>query len=73
MKIQNPELTARQAAEQFAQQYSEEGREVGTVLIAAGAEPGHNIDFQFVGGVRWYGVRLLPDFSGWDVEPLLNY
>ena len=65
MIIRNTQMTARQAADEFARTYSDEGRKVGCVA----ASPDAALLFTFVGGTRWYAVRCLPDYSGWDVSP----
>lgn len=65
MRIIQPGITARQAADVFAAKYDDEGREVGHVAL----RPGVALLFQFVGGVRWYAVTLLPDYTGWEVVP----
>jgi hypothetical protein len=65
MVISNPQLTARQAADEFARSYCDGGRRVGCVV----ASPDAALLFQFQGGIRWYAVRCLPDFSGWDISP----
>ena len=68
MNIVEESATARDAAERFAESYSDEPRKVGTVVTPPDAKP-CEIDFQFVGGVRWYSVRMAPDYSGWIVGP----
>jgi hypothetical protein len=60
-------MTARDAAKQFAETFQEEPRKVGTVLNIAGCDPGKGIQFRLVGGLAWYTVRMLPDYSGWEV------
>jgi len=65
MLISNPQITAREAADEFSREYSDKGRKVGCVVASLNAA----LLFQFVGGRRWYAVRCLPDYSGWDVSP----
>lgn len=65
MLIKKTNITPRQAAEEFAEQYSEEGRTVGNVLN--GVRYREKLRFQFVGGARWYSVFLTPDFSGYEI------
>jgi len=64
MQILDKTITPRQAADQFAAAYGD-GRRVGTIVAA----PDAALKFQFAGGLRWYAVKLLPDYSGFDVSP----
>ena len=69
MLIPGADKTPREAAVEFAAKYSDDGpRRVGTVVTPQDVPFGLN--FRFVGGVRWYSVRLAPDHSGWIVEIL---
>lgn len=63
MQIQGPSMTARDAANYFAENAFEEPRKVGTIIAA----PDAAMKFQLVNGVQWYAVRILPDYSGWEV------
>jgi hypothetical protein len=64
MIIQNSQISAKEAAKEFAATYFEEPRKVGTVC----ASPDAALLFQLVRGTQWYAVRLLPDYSGWEIE-----
>ena len=63
-EYKHPEATAKQAAEHFAAIVCDDRRKVGTVIAA----PDAALKFQLVGGVRWYAVRCLPDYSGWEIS-----
>jgi hypothetical protein len=60
MKIYGPQLTARQAADQFAAEAFEEPRKVGTWII-------NPTRFQLVRGKQWYLVECLPTYDGWEI------
>lgn len=62
MIIHNRNITARQAAEEFAATFQEQPRKVGTFL-------GKPARFKLVDGNRWYQVRCLNDYSGMEVVP----
>ena len=66
MIIQDSQCTARQAADKFARAY-DGGRKVGFTGLRPDNQFG--LSFQFVGGVRWYAVTCLPDYSGWEIVP----
>jgi len=72
MLITDPSATARDAAEQYARNYSESGRKVGNVRVIerSSATPGGGIDFQLANGVRWYSVRMRHDYAGWLITPI---
>ena len=63
MKILDRSMTARDAANHFAANYSEEPRKVGCIVTA----PNYGILFQFVDGRRWYSVQMVD--GGWEVVP----
>lgn len=63
MIIRNTQISAKEAAKEFAATYFEEPRKVGTVC----ASPDAALLFQLVDGRQWYAVRCLPDYSGWEV------
>ena len=65
MIVQNSQLTAKEAAQEFAATYWEPGRKVG----AFSTSPDGALLFQVVNGVRWYAVRCLEDYSGWEIPP----
>jgi hypothetical protein len=60
MDIYERDITARQAAERFADAYGD-GRKIGCWLINP-----HR--FQLKGGARWYTVEMLPGWEGWRVD-----
>ena len=64
MIIRNSQISAKEAAKEFAATYFEEPRKVGTVA----ASPNAALLFQLVGGRQWYAVTCLADYSGWQVE-----
>jgi len=61
----NSQATAKDAAKHYAATAWEEPRKVGTVVAA----PDAALKFQLVGGNRWYAVRCLPDYDGWQIDP----
>jgi hypothetical protein len=68
MQINDSTITATQAASRFAESYSEDGREVGQITYPANVREYGGINFQLKGGARWYQVRILDDYSGWNVS-----
>ena len=76
MLIQDDKATARDAADIFADAYSDEGEEprvVGKVISVGGyGDANGGIDFQFVHGTRWYSVRMKFDYSGWLITQSLS-
>ena len=64
MVFREGQMTARDAAKRFAEEHFDEPRKVGAVVAARDAA----LKFMLVGGTRWYAVRMLPDFSGWEVS-----
>lgn len=59
-EIYDKTITARQAAERFAEHVCRDPRKVACYLI----EPPR---FQLVGGWRWYRVEALPNYAGWGI------
>jgi hypothetical protein len=68
MRITTGHLTAREAADEFARTAFDPPRAVGTWRNRERGCHHHYADFQLVGGVRWYEVWLLFDYSGWNIE-----
>ena len=68
MIIPGSGLTARQAADQFAASYSDDGpRKVCDIALAPNSHIG--ITFALVGGVRRYLADSLPSYDGWEITP----
>ena len=63
MKFFGQNMTANEAAKEFATNVNAEPRKVGKTKHLEG----YAIAFQLVGGSRWYGVRTLADYIGWEV------
>jgi len=60
MAIEDKTITARQAAERFAETAFDEPRKVGCYLI----NPSR---FQLVDGRKWYQINPLPNYAGWEI------
>lgn len=69
MRIDGHNMTARDAAAEFARTAFDDPRTVGTFRNREHGHHHHYADFQLVGGVRWYEVWLLYDYSAWNIEP----
>ena len=63
MIIRDPFIDAETAARRYAATQWDEPRKVGTICKS----PDAVMVFQLVGGTLWYAVRLLADYSGWEV------
>ena len=68
MEIRNPSMTARDAANEFARTAFGEPRKVGEYQPLGNQNGKHYADFRLVGGVRWYSVSVLDDYSGWRID-----
>lgn len=62
MRIEQPHITARQAADIFAKEAWEKPRKVGKWK-----QNGLTPSFQLVHGIQWYSVLLLPHCEGWEI------
>ncbi len=67
MKIRSQKMTARQAADHFAETCWEQPRKVGE-WKQVGLTP----TFQLVNGVQWYSVDMLPHGEGWEISAILQ-
>jgi hypothetical protein len=65
MTIHDQSITPRQAADRFAAEMSEDGPRKVADIIAA---PDAALKFRLDGGRQWYAVRLLPDYSGFQID-----
>ena len=66
-------LTARQAADRFAQAAFEKPRQVGQLKPSSRSTgPGLHATFRLVDGSRWYEIWLMFDYSGWSIEPVFG-
>ena len=63
MIIRDTKLSARTAADRFAEMAFDEKRKVGKWL---------GNKFQLVGGRQWYEVHLTPDYTGWSIEAIIQ-
>lgn len=71
-EIQNPQITARQAAEQWAETAFGQPRKVRGIEVLPGDDPtlSRGCSFNLVDGVKEYQVRPLPNYAGWAVGDL---
>jgi uncharacterized membrane-anchored protein len=67
MRITAQRMTARQAADHFAETAWEQPRKVGK-WKHAGVTP----CFQLVRGSQWYSVDILPHGEGWEIAAIMQ-
>ena len=63
--IQNPHLTARDAADRFAAKHFAEPRTVGDWM--PNADNSGEAHFRLAGGVKTYRVHVTPSHDGWEI------